>query len=111
LFVWLERVLPFGRDWFWEKNWSAGAEEKVGHSLVTTGPYVFVRHPIYTGFLFGMLGFTLTVGTVWSFAAFLAGVFSLLVRIPVEERLMSSVFLDKYSEYSLRTKKLVPFVW
>jgi protein-S-isoprenylcysteine O-methyltransferase Ste14 len=93
------------------KNWSARAEEKVGHSLVTTGPYAFVRHPIYTGFLFGMLGFALSVGTVWSLAAFMFGVFSLLVRIPVEEGLMLRVFKDSYTNYSLRTKKLIPFIW
>ena len=38
------------------RNWSGRATMKIGHELVTSGPYDFVRHPIYTGVLTALLG-------------------------------------------------------
>jgi protein-S-isoprenylcysteine O-methyltransferase Ste14 len=50
-----------------------------GHERVQSGPYCFVRHPIYTGLLFAMLGTAVTIGTAASYIAVLLVLF--LVRI------------------------------
>src|ERR1700759_5719907 len=58
-----------------------------GHTVVTTGPYRFVRHPSYTGLSLGVAGYALACGDIWSLLApaVLAG-FGLTFRIRVEER-------------------------
>ena len=38
---------------------------KEGHELVTTGPYRYIRHPIYTGILLAILGSALVVSPMW----------------------------------------------
>jgi hypothetical protein len=52
--VWARRQLG--------KQWSPGITEKVGHQLVRSGPYRFIRHPIYTAMLGMYLGTALVSG-------------------------------------------------
>jgi hypothetical protein len=47
--------------------WSGWVSIKVGHKLIQTGPYRIVRHPIYTGLLFGFIGTTMVYGAVGGF--------------------------------------------
>jgi protein-S-isoprenylcysteine O-methyltransferase Ste14 len=82
-----------------------------GHQLVQTGPYAIVRHPIYTGMFAAILGATLTLGTLASWIAVAAGLFGILLRVDVEERLMASEFGAAHADYRARTRKLIPFVW
>jgi protein-S-isoprenylcysteine O-methyltransferase Ste14 len=44
------------------RNWSASVVVKEGHALVRTGPYQYVRHPIYSGILLAFLGIVVTIG-------------------------------------------------
>jgi len=91
-------------------NWSNRPALKEGHELVTSGPYSFVRHPIYTGIILAMLGTALLVGWLWLvFFVIAIGVY--VARIPVEERIMEKQFPDQYPEYKKRTKALIPLVW
>lgn len=92
------------------RNWSGTPSMKEGHELVTSGPYRFVRHPIYTGIIAAILGSALVVGTVW-FIVFFVSIGNFIWRIPLEERYMTQLFPDQYPEYKKRTKALVPFVW
>jgi len=77
--------------------------------LCTTGPYRFVRHPMYAGgVLFGILGISLMfnswivlLGPVLTYA-----IFSLLVR--KEEAMMTAVFGEDYRRYAARTGRLFP---
>jgi protein-S-isoprenylcysteine O-methyltransferase Ste14 len=91
------------------RNWSGRPATKVGHELVTAGPYRVVRHPIYSGMLTAMLGTFLVAGApgLLVFIAFSAVV---AYRIRVEERLMAQLFGDRYLEYRKHTKALVPFI-
>ena len=91
------------------RNWGQPMTLKQGHELVTTGPYRFVRHPIYTGIGLALLGSTI-VTPLWIVAfVCLTGYFVYSAR--TEERIMTSQFPDQYPEYKDRTKMLVPFVW
>ncbi len=93
-------------------NWSgAVAVVRQGHELVQSGPYRIVRHPIYTGMLFAMLGTAFTMGTVASYLAVLLAFVAFLVRIRIEEDLMTSQFPDVYPLYKQRTRALLPFLW
>ncbi len=96
--------------WHLGRNWSSGPALKEGHELVTSGPYAFVRHPIYTGLLTALLGTSILCGIQWILVLlFIATAF--IVRMPREESLMMQQFPNEYPEYSQRTRKLVPFVW
>lgn len=91
-------------------NWSAQPSVKEGHELVTSGPYHYVRHPIYTGILLAMLGSVLLVSTIFA-VVWITALVIFLVRIRIEEALMTQQFPDQYPRYKKQTKRLIPFVW
>jgi len=103
-------VFAIWARWHLGKNWSGTPSMKEGHELITSGPYRFVRHPIYTGMIAAILGSALVGGAVWLFV-FIVMAANFLYRIPVEERYMMKLFPDQYPEYKKRTKALVPGVW
>jgi len=78
--------------------------------LVESGPYAIVRHPIYSGLVFGAFGWALFVHgwltLVW--AAALTVLFHLKSRR--EEQWLCERF-PEYAQYQQRVKKLVPWVW
>ena len=92
------------------RNWSGRATMKIDHELVTSGPYHFVRHPIYTGVLTALLGSGLVNGPFWM-VVFVAGALTFTWRIRVEETYMMELFPDQYPAYRARTKALIPAVW
>jgi protein-S-isoprenylcysteine O-methyltransferase Ste14 len=83
-----------------------------GHTVVTTGPYRFVRHPSYTGLVLGVAGYALACDDVWSLvaAAVLTG-FGLTVRIRVEERQLREALGADYDQFAARRKRLIPGVF
>ena len=83
-----------------------------GHTVVTTGPYRFVRHPSYTGLSLGVAGYALACGDVWSLlaAAALAGA-GLTVRIRVEERQLRESLGADYAAFAVHHKRLIPGVF
>lgn len=89
-----------------------GVVTQEGHVVVRDGPYAFVRHPGYLGFLLFCIGLPLIVGN-WPVLAALGGamliLFSALIR--VEDRLLVAELGEPYREYARRTARLVPGVW
>jgi protein-S-isoprenylcysteine O-methyltransferase Ste14 len=91
------------------ENWSGVVTLKEGHALICSGPYRFVRHPIYTGMLFGLLGTAFALGEVRGFLAL--GIFWVMhiFKSQREERLMIQEFGDEYVQYRKQVPALVPF--
>jgi len=91
------------------KNWSDTPRMFKEQSLVTSGPYQFIRHPIYTAFLF-ILGSTLLISANWLIGLAWIGmtVLEIASRIGFEENLMLEYFGDQYREYMKRTGRLLP---
>jgi protein-S-isoprenylcysteine O-methyltransferase Ste14 len=81
-------------------------------TVVTTGPYRFVRHPSYTGLILGVAGYALACGDVWSLlaAAVLVGC-GLTVRIRVEERQLRDSLGAGYDDFAAHRKRLIPGVF
>ena len=92
------------------RNWSSRPAVKENHELVTTGPYAYVRHPIYTGLIL-MAFSTALMGSIWGIGVFIVASLVFILRIGREEKIMLELFPNEYPEYQKRTKRLVPFVW
>ena len=88
--------------------WSRAVVAKEEHELRTDGPYRITRHPIYTGMLGMLAGSTLLAGLGHWLLALALGVGIILVKVHLEERLMTEVFPDEYEEYRQRVPQLIP---
>jgi len=104
LFVWARRALG--------KSYSGHVSVKTGQALVQSGPYRFIRHPAYLGFLLMALGISLG----YSSLAGLASTFGLLLpsliyRMKVEERLLTRHFGEAYRQYADGIKRIIPGIW
>jgi protein-S-isoprenylcysteine O-methyltransferase Ste14 len=98
---------------FWARyllgsNWSATVQQKSEHTLITAGPYKFVRHPIYSGLLLMFSGHALIVGDWRAIIAVLIVFVSFWFKLRKEERLMRTLFGEQYVRYLKVTKALVP---
>jgi protein-S-isoprenylcysteine O-methyltransferase Ste14 len=80
-------------------------------TVVSTGPYALVRHPMYAAALVMLLGIPLALGSWWGLFALLLVLPVLIWRLLDEERFLRRN-LPGYSEYQAKVKyRLLPFVW
>ncbi|GEO12284.1 methyltransferase family protein [Segetibacter aerophilus] len=94
------------------KHFTPTIQLQQDHTLITKGPYNFIRHPSYLGALLAIVGIAIflnsIIGTV---AACIAMMIAYVVRIDAEEKALKGLFGNTYLEYQKRTKKLIPFLW
>ena len=77
--------------------------------LSTTGPYAFMRHPLYTGNIMILIGLCLINGFFWSFVtAFIFLWFYYPTAIEYEDRKLKSLFPDTWEEWASMTPALMP---
>ena len=104
LFVWARRTL--------HNNYSGHVSVKSGQSLVQSGPYRFIRHPAYAGYLLMAFGISFGYSSLAGLAAIpvllLPG---LIYRMKVEEKLLTDHFGEAYRQYIRTAKRLIPGVW
>jgi protein-S-isoprenylcysteine O-methyltransferase Ste14 len=82
-----------------------------GHSVVATGPYAFVRHPMYVGLILLYISQALILGSMWALilAELIAGLF--MWRTAMEDRTLRRE-LSGYEQYTSITRyRLIPGVW
>jgi len=89
-------------------NWSSSVTVKVGHQLIRTGPYRWVRHPIYSGMILAMLGTALERRQVRGVIAVVLLYAGFKVKSKIEERTMTNTFGAEYDDYSRTTGAIVP---
>ncbi|OGO51113.1 MAG: hypothetical protein A2148_07105 [Chloroflexi bacterium RBG_16_68_14] len=100
LFLWTHHALG--------KNWSRDLVIKEGHTLVTSGPYRWARHPMYTA-AFGWSVASFLVSANWLIGLGLLGPVMLdAMRVGEEEALMMQEFGDEYRTYMQRTGRFLP---
>jgi protein-S-isoprenylcysteine O-methyltransferase Ste14 len=86
-------------------------QEDRSHTVITTGPYRIVRHPMYLGFILFIVFYCLALGSLYSLIPTALGIFGLVIRTILEDRMLHKE-LEGYKEYAQRTKKkLIPLIW
>jgi protein-S-isoprenylcysteine O-methyltransferase Ste14 len=122
------RLVPQTEGWFWlgfglvasglafsvaarvwlGGNWSGLVTLKQNHELIRSGPYRWVRHPIYTGLLLAIFGTAVAQGEVRGLIALLLIAASFLRKIGIEEQFLAQQFGTAYSRYRAEVPALVP---
>ena len=96
--------------WHLGQNWSSTVTLKEGHTLVQSGPYRIIRHPIYTGLLLALIGTAAAIDE-WRGAIAIACAFiGVGWKIRVEEERMRRTF-PQYEQYRKATSALVPLLY
>jgi protein-S-isoprenylcysteine O-methyltransferase Ste14 len=90
-------------------NWGMPMTLKQDPELVTSGPYAYVRHPIYSGFMLAALGSTLV--TIWWIVPLVGLSIYFVFSARTEEKIMLGEFGTRYADYMKRSKMLIPFVF
>jgi len=90
------------------ENWSAKVTRKVDHELIRSGPYAFVRHPIYSGLLLATIGTAIFIGQWRGLIAIPLVLLSESIKARREEQFMIEEFGETYQEYREQTWFIVP---
>ena len=93
-------------------NWSLVARTRDDHQLVESGPFAWVRHPIYTGLALLTLAIAVAYGhlsQLWIGAPIYA--LGTWLRVTEEERLLRAMFGPAYDAYAARVKRFVPGIF
>jgi protein-S-isoprenylcysteine O-methyltransferase Ste14 len=100
LLIWVQHTLG--------RHWSTNLQLREEHMLVTSGPYRWARHPMYTA-LFSFFAGLVLVSASWLVALLVvAAIFVLYARIGKEETMMIEHFGDEYRAYMQRTGRFLP---
>src|ERR1700733_11260631 len=90
---------------------SATVEVNEQQTVISRGPYAFVRHPMYSGALIMLLGTPLALASWWGLFAFVLMVAVIVIRLLDEEKFLLAN-LPGYAEYVARVRyRLMPSVW
>ena len=93
------------------KQWRYEAALIEDHELIQTGPYAWVRHPIYLS----LLGMQLATGAAWTWwpmflAAVIFYVIGTEIRMREEDRLLAERFQDSFARYRARVRAFIPLI-
>ena len=102
-------VLVLGRLYL-GGNWSQTVAAKEGHELVTSGPYRWIRHPMYAGGLLACIGSAPVASGPFVFLLLLLGPL-FIWRVGAEDKLLATQFPRDFPAYKARTWALIPFVY
>jgi len=109
--------LPAGRFAFWAMKENAYLSNVVriqkdrGHTVCTTGPYRYVRHPMYAGVMLIMLCLPLSLGSFYAFIPAFMIVVLFILRTSLEDKTLQEE-LPGYKEYAQKVRyRLLPGVW
>jgi len=86
-------------------------QKERGHTVITSGPYRIVRHPMYLGFILFIVFYCLALGSLFSLIPAALGIVGIVMRTILEDRMLHEE-LEGYKEYAQQTKKkLIPLIW
>ena len=92
------------------RNWGSPMSVKENPELITTGPYKYIRHPIYSGFLLAIRGSYLASGLIWLIILVITSPYFIYSSL-MEDGQMEKQFGEKFLDYKRKTKLLIPFIF
>lgn len=90
------------------RNWSSQITLKEGHTLICTGPYKYLRHPIYSGILLAVVGTALTVGRYRALLAVVLAFLGFWWKARQEDAWLARAFGEQFEQQRRRTGRLLP---
>lgn len=104
--------------WLWafttllyQKSYNLFPQVRLKAKLIVQGPYLFLRHPIYTAMLLMALGFLVNDFIWWRMIIFLFLLVVTILKSKLEEKLLIKHFGEDYLNYQKKTKRLTPFIY
>ena len=94
--------------WHLGENWSGTVTLKEGHELIRSGPYRYIRHPIYTGMLLAFAGTVLTLCEYRGLISLAITIVSFYYKAKKEERFLAEEFGDSFREHRRQTGMFLP---
>lgn len=101
-------ALAFWARYHLGRNWSGQITLKEGHTLVCTGSYQYLRHPIYSGILLAVVGTGLTVGLYRALLGALLVGLGLWWKARQEDAWLARAFGEQFEAQRRRTGRLLP---
>lgn len=90
-------------------NWSASLQIRENHSLVQTGVYQYIRHPMYAAFwLWGIAQILLLHNWIYGLSYIISFLPMYFLRISQEEQMMIDTFGEQYRDYMTHTGRVIP---
>ena len=103
-------LMIWARVTFGRRSYHPAANPTEG-GLITSGPYRFIRHPIYTGLLVMYVATAILLGRMGALIFGVPLVFaSFWIKLRDEEEIMLKQFPEQYSAYQQRTARIIPFL-
>jgi protein-S-isoprenylcysteine O-methyltransferase Ste14 len=90
------------------QNWSDKVILSEGHQLIRSGPYAYMRHPIYSGVLLGVLGTAVVLGEWRGVLAFVILLTNYSIKARKEEQILATHFGDEFREHLTSAGFLLP---
>jgi protein-S-isoprenylcysteine O-methyltransferase Ste14 len=115
---WVGEVVFMVAIWlFWRShidlglNWSASLDIRENHTLVESGVYKYIRHPMYAAFwLWGIAQALVVHNWIYGLSYIVSFLPMYLLRVPQEEQMMLDTFGEQYQEYIARTGRVIPML-
>ena len=101
-------ALAFWARFHLGRNWSSQITLKEGHTLICSGPYLYLRHPIYSGILLALAGTALTVGLYRALLGVALAVIVFLWKARQEDAWLARAFGEQFERQRQRTGRLLP---
>lgn len=105
--------IVLGLSAIWEvrsSKFSVFPELKRGACLIQTGPYKFIRHPMYSAILLFFIPTIVNAASIYSFIVFVVLLVNLVLKMSYEEKILKQEFKE-YEQYSKKTYYIIPYIY
>lgn len=89
-------------------DWRSGVDERAETSLITSGPFARLRHPMFLGVVISQLGLFLAMPSVFSLICLVAGIVAVIAQARFEEKELARRFGEPYLDYLALTPGWIP---
>jgi protein-S-isoprenylcysteine O-methyltransferase Ste14 len=101
-------LMIWARKTFGRRSFHAAANPTEG-GLITSGPYRYIRHPIYASIFYFIVAGVLSHASLLNISLACMSCLAIVIRIYAEEKLLVIQY-PEYTNYAKRTKRIIPFI-